>query len=203
MRSGFLLGAAEAGFFPGIVFYLTRWFPERERARAIAGFLTAVLVAGVVGSPVSGALLSLQGGGLAGWQWLFLLEGVPSTVLGFVVLRTLTEHPKDAVWLTAPERVALAAVLEDDARATPVAADTVRQAIASRRTRLLAGVYFIIPVTLYGIGFFLPQIVRTASHGTDFQVGCSPPSRTRPAPWPWSTPAAIPIAPASAESTWQ
>src|SRR5712691_274295 len=100
----FLLGLAEAGFFPGIIFYLTRWFPARERARTMAAFMTAVLVAGVVGSPISGALLSLGGAfGLAGWQWLFLLEGVPSIVLGFVVLRVLAERPQDAAWLTEPE----------------------------------------------------------------------------------------------------
>src|SRR5207253_2898658 len=83
----FLLGLAEAGFFPGIIFYLTRWFPSRERARAIAAFMTATLIAGVVGGPVSGALLSMHGSaGLQGWQWLFLIEGIPAVVLGFVVL---------------------------------------------------------------------------------------------------------------------
>src|SRR5213083_2062535 len=89
-----LLGAAEAGFFPGIIFFLTRWCPVRERARMIASFMTATLLAGVVG-------------GLAGWQWLFLLEGLPAVVLGFVVLRVLPERPEDASWLAAEERAAL------------------------------------------------------------------------------------------------
>src|SRR3954452_1809305 len=111
----FLLGLAEAGVFPGIIFYLTRWFPARERARTIAAFMTATLIAGVIGGPVSGALLSLHGtGGLAGWQWLFLLEGVPSIVLGFVVLAVLTESPEEAAWLTGTERAALLASLDDD-----------------------------------------------------------------------------------------
>ena len=93
----FLLGAAEAGFFPGIIYCLTRWFPSDERARAIAGFMTAVVVAGIVGGPLSGLLLSLDGaGGLAGWQWLFVLEGLPAVVLGLVVLRVLPERPSDA-----------------------------------------------------------------------------------------------------------
>src|SRR6185295_16643306 len=93
----FLLGLAEAGFFPGLIFYLTRWFPVRERARTIAVFMTAVLIAGVIGGPVSGALLSLDGAaGLAGWQWLFLLEGVPAVILGVIVLRVLTDRPEDA-----------------------------------------------------------------------------------------------------------
>ena len=93
----FLLGAAEAGFFPGIIFYLTQWFPARERARTIAAFMTASLTAGIVGGPISGALLSMNGvGGLAGWQWLFLLEGLPAIVLGVVVLFYMTERPEDA-----------------------------------------------------------------------------------------------------------
>ncbi|MBI3494208.1 MAG: MFS transporter, partial [Acidobacteria bacterium] len=82
----FLLGLAEAGFFPGIIFYFTRWFPARERARTIATFMTATLTAGVIGAPISGALLSIHAAGLAGWQWLFLPEGVPAVALGVVVL---------------------------------------------------------------------------------------------------------------------
>lgn len=166
----FLLGLAEAGFFPGIIFYLTRWFPARERARAIAAFMTATLVAGVVGGPVSGALLTLNGfGGLAGWQWLFLLEGLPSIVLGFVVLGTLTEHPADAAWLTAGQRAALRRALDDDARGG-VEHDT-RAALRHGRTWLLAVVYFTIPVTLYGIGFWMPQMLKTASGSGTFVVG--------------------------------
>jgi MFS transporter, ACS family, tartrate transporter len=166
----FLLGLAEAGFFPGIIFYLTRWFPARERARAIAAFMTATLIAGVVGGPISGALLSLHGaGGLAGWQWLFLLEGVPAIVLGVVVLEALTERPEDARWLTDKERATLVACLREDARAHRV--ETTGGALTNRRTWLLAVVYFTIPVTLYGIGFWLPQMLKTASGGSDFRVG--------------------------------
>jgi MFS transporter, ACS family, tartrate transporter len=162
----FLLGAAEAGFFPGIIFYLTRWFPTRERARTIAAFMTATLVAGVVGGPISGALLSLDGGaGLAGWQWLFLIEGVPAIVLGFVVLRVLTERPSDASWLTVEERAALVASLDADPKDRDHDAATVGDALREPRTWLLAAVYFTIPVTLYGIGFWLPQILKTASAG--------------------------------------
>src|SRR5215470_7785924 len=88
----FSLGAAEAGFFPGIIYCLTKWFPRRERARAIAGFMTAVVVAGVIGGPISGVLLSMDGvARLAGWQWLFVVEGLPAVVLGVIVLRVLPE----------------------------------------------------------------------------------------------------------------
>src|ERR1041385_7310989 len=110
----FSLGAAEAGFFPGIIYCLTKWFPRRERARAIAGFMTAVVIAGVVGGPISGGLLSLDGAaGLAGWQWLFLVEGLPAVVLGIVVLRVLPNDPSEARWLTPDEQYALTARLAE------------------------------------------------------------------------------------------
>ena len=167
----FLLGAAEAGFFPGMVFYLTCWFPARERARTIATFMTATLLAGVIGSPISGALLSLHGFGLAGWQWLFLLEGLPAIVLGVVVLRVLADRPEDARWLNAAERIALAASIDEEARASPAAQHTIRSIAVSPRTWLLAIVYFTIPLTSYGLGFFLPQMIKAASGGSNFVVG--------------------------------
>ena len=165
-----LLGVAEAGFFPGIIFYLTRWFPARERARTIAAFMTATVMAGAIGGPISGALLSLNDfGGLAGWQWLFLLEGVPAIVLGVVVLKVLAERPEEATWLTEQERATLAACLREDASAQRH--ETTRTALRNGRTWLLAAVYFTIPVVLYGIGFFLPQMLKAASRSTDFIVG--------------------------------
>jgi MFS transporter, ACS family, tartrate transporter len=166
----FLLGLAEAGFFPGVIFYLTRWFPHRERARAIAAFMTATLMAGVVGGPVSGALLELDGaGGLAGWQWLFLIEGLPAIVLGLVVLRVLPDRPDDATWLTAGERSALIACLREDSRAERI--ETTSKALMNGRTWLLAIVYFTIPVMLYGISFWLPLMLRGASGMGSFRVG--------------------------------
>jgi ACS family tartrate transporter-like MFS transporter len=166
----FLLGLAEAGFFPGVIFYLTLWFPARERGRTIAVFMTATLAAGIIGGPISGALLSLDGtGGLAGWQWLFLLEGLPAIVLGPVVLRVLVDRPADATWLDARERAAIAACLDDEQRAPPNALPW--PALRNGRTWLLALVYFTIPVTTYGIGFFLPQMLKTASGANNFRVG--------------------------------
>src|SRR6516162_9629786 len=101
----FLLGAAEAGFFPGVVYYLSHWYPEGRRARAIAAFMTAVPVSGVVGAPLSGALLGLNGLlGLSGWQWLFLVEGVPAILLGVIVLFCLTDRPETATWLNSAEK---------------------------------------------------------------------------------------------------
>jgi ACS family tartrate transporter-like MFS transporter len=168
----FLLGAAEAGFFPGIIYCLTRWFPAGERARAIAGFMTAVVVAGIVGGPLSGLLLSLDGAaGLAGWQWLFVLEGLPAVALGLIVLRVLPETPADASWLTPAERHALTARLDGEAAARSGVVRSLRGAMTSGRVWLLAAVYFTIPVALYAMGFWLPQIIRAASGGSDTRVG--------------------------------
>ena len=109
----FFLGAAEAGFFPGIILFLTWWFPERERTRTVALFLTAVAAAYVAGGPLSGGLLELDGlAGLEGWQWLFLAEGIPAIALGFVTLRYLDERPDDADWLEPEERAFLTAEVE-------------------------------------------------------------------------------------------
>ncbi|HEX9109789.1 MAG TPA: MFS transporter, partial [Longimicrobiales bacterium] len=108
----FLLGAAEAGFFPGIIFYLGQWFPDRARARVIALFMVALPVAGIVSGPASGVLLGLSGTlGLQGWQWLFLVEGIPSVALGVVALIYLTDRPEQARWLDPAQRVWLAETL--------------------------------------------------------------------------------------------
>ncbi|MEM7193157.1 MAG: MFS transporter, partial [Pseudomonadota bacterium] len=111
-----LLGVAEAGFFPGIILYLTFWFPAAERARIVAIFMASVPLATVFGGPLSGALLTMDGHlGLAGWQWLFLIEGAPAIVLGVLALFVLTNSPKDAAWLSAAERAALTNVLAKEA----------------------------------------------------------------------------------------
>jgi MFS family permease len=167
----FWLGVAEAGFFPGIILYLTYWFPGARRAKMVALFMTAIGVSNVIGSPLSGAIMQFLDGaaGLRGWQWLFLLEGIPSIVLGFVVLKVLDERPEEAAWLSEPERAVLAACLREDAGA--LRHETTGAALRNGRTWLLAIVYFTIPVTLYGISFFLPQMLKSASGSSDFVVG--------------------------------
>src|ERR1051325_7789056 len=108
----FLLGVAEAGFFPGVIYYLSLWFPARERAAAVARFMTATAISGIVGGPLSGALFTLDGvAGLAGWQWIFIAEGIPSIVLGITTLFFLTDHPAAAKWLSTEERSYLAATM--------------------------------------------------------------------------------------------
>jgi ACS family tartrate transporter-like MFS transporter len=136
--------------------------------------MTAVVVAGIVGGPISGVLLSLDGaGGLAGWQWLFVVEGLPAVVLGILVLRVLPEQPSDARWLTSEERRALTTRLEEEAAELvgPSAVHTIRGAMTSGRVWLLAAAYFTIPVALYAMGFWMPQIVRNASGGSDLTIG--------------------------------
>jgi ACS family tartrate transporter-like MFS transporter len=170
----FLLGVAEAGFFPGMILYLTYWFPNDARGRAVGRFMTATAVAGAIGSPISGLLLQLNGfGGLGGWQWLFLIEGVPSILLAFVTLMYLPDGPGKASWLTVEEKKWIADRLEQE-RAQNAAQhhSSTREAMSSGRVWTFAGIYFAIVMSFYGITFWLPQIVKSFSGMSDFLVGC-------------------------------
>jgi D-galactonate transporter len=157
-----LLGVAEAGFFPGIIFYLTLWFPGVYRARIVGYFMAAIPLSTVIGAPISGVLLYLHGGlGLAGWQWLFLIEAVPSVVLAGVVFFYLTDRPTDAHWLAPDERAWLADRLELEQRRRQAVRDySVGQALIDPRVLGLSLVYFGAVATNYGLSFFLPQIVK-------------------------------------------
>jgi MFS transporter, ACS family, tartrate transporter len=169
----FLLGAAEAGFFPGIVLYFTYWFPTRERARAMAQFSTASMAAGIVGAPLSGALLSLGGAaGLDGWQWLFLVEGVPAVVLGVVALFYLDDGPGRARWLPDDERQWLVDAIRAE-RSSPegAPAQTIRAGLLTPGVWRFAFVLFLIVTSGYGFSFFLPQIVKRLSGASDLAVG--------------------------------
>jgi MFS transporter, ACS family, tartrate transporter len=168
-----ILGAAEAGFFPGIILYLTYWFPPREQARAIATFMTASAVAGIIAGPISGALLTMHGiAGLAGWQWLFIVEGAPAVVLGFVVAKWLPNGVADAPWLSDEEREALAARLaEDRKREEGSRAHQLRDAFANGRVWMLAAVYFNVVLSLYGLSFWLPKIVKHMGARSDLEIG--------------------------------
>jgi MFS family permease len=167
----FLLGVAEAGFFPGIMLYLTYWFPAPERARVTAWFFVANPIGSAVGGAISGALLGLHLGGLSSWQWLFLLEGVPAVALGVVVWAVLRDGPDDAPWLPATERAALATVLIADrqARANPRHL-SLRDGLREPRILLLSGIYFGCVAGNYGLTFWLPQIIKEFGL-TNFQTG--------------------------------
>ena len=160
----FLLGAAEAGFFPGVILYLTLWFPQRERARAIGLLFTATAMAGVIGAPISSSLLSMDGAmGLRGWQLMFLIEGLPAILLAPVVLIYMTEKPADAKWLTAPERDWLSREMATEQADTSHAIVTLRAALGSARLWIVSLPYFCIVIAFYGISFFLPQILQSVS----------------------------------------
>lgn len=161
-----LLGVAEAGFFPGIILYLSRWVPADQRSRTLAGFMLAIPVAGLLGGPISAALLSLHGlGGLAGWRWLFLIEAFPAIVLAFVVWRCLPDRPHQAVWLQPDEADALEEVLRQEQRQLFENGRQVHGLLAGLRQPrlwLLGLLYMAIATGFYGFSFWIPRFVGSA-----------------------------------------
>jgi MFS transporter, ACS family, tartrate transporter len=168
----FLLGVTEAGFFPGIILYLRRWFPSAARARAVALFMMASPIAGVVGGPISGALLGVRGAHLAGWQWLFLIEGLPAVLLGGVVLAYLTDSPEIAPWLTEEERAWLTGQLAREQDAHPEASRRqVFAAFTQAKVWLLVLVYLGDTTCTYGVGLWLPSLIRSVSGLSNWLIG--------------------------------
>jgi len=157
-----LLGFAEAGFFPGIIFYLTLWFPSVYRGRIVGAFMAAVPVSSAIGAPISGMILGMDGlGGFAGWQWLFLIEAAPAVLLAVVTYFYLTDRPADAHWLAPDERAWLSGRLEGERRQREAVHDlSVWQAMLNPRVWALSLVYFGAVACLYGVGFWLPQIIK-------------------------------------------
>ncbi len=170
-----LLGVAEAGFFPGIILYLTFWFPSRERAKVVALFMVAIAFAGVLGNPLSGLILQYlhKMGGLNGWQWLFLLEGIPSVLLGIFVLKFLPNGPKEAAWLNANEKTWLHNTLEEESKIRLKNKGTNHiWAMVDPRVLLLTALYFTVAVGANASGAYLPTLI--AEHfpkSLPFQVG--------------------------------
>ena len=155
----FALGVAEAGFFPGVTYYFAAWFPTQYRTKMLAWFLVAIPLSSVIGGPVSGLLLELDGVlGLRGWQWLFVVEGLPAVVLGFVVLRVLADTPEAAPWLDAKERRILEAMLAAEIRERPKT--SLLAALSDIRVIMLAVIQFGFTLGSYGVGIFLPQIIK-------------------------------------------
>ena len=157
-----LLGIAESGFFPGIIFFLTLWFPAVYRARIIGSFMAAIPLATVIGAPLSGLLLGLDGvWGLKGWQWLFITEALPSLVLAVVAFFYLTDGPSDATWLEPDERAWLVSRLAQEQRLREGRREfSVTQALMNPKVLALSLVYFGMVASNYGLSFFLPQIVK-------------------------------------------
>ncbi|HEY1720273.1 MAG TPA: MFS transporter [Magnetospirillaceae bacterium] len=157
-----LLGVAEAGFFPGIIFFLTLWFPSAYRARIVGIFMVAIPVSTVIGSPISGFILDLEGtAGLHGWQWMYIIEAVPALIMAFVVYFYLTNRPSDAKWLEADEREWIQKRLDSErANRESIVRLSLFQSILIPRVLLLGCVYMALNIPQYGLSFFLPQIVK-------------------------------------------
>jgi MFS transporter, ACS family, tartrate transporter len=163
----FMLGVAEAGLFPGVIYYLTYWVPAAERARVVGMFMTAIPISTAVAGPLSGAILLLDGVyGLSGWQWLFLIEALPSLLLGFITLRYLVDAPDRAHWLTAEEREWLAQNLHAErSRRQTNGGDSVLHALGNQRILALSLCYFGVEFALYGVILWIPQIFSNMGVG--------------------------------------
>jgi MFS transporter, ACS family, tartrate transporter len=167
----FLLGVAEAGFFPGVIYYLSLWYPAAHRARAIAAFMTAVPVAGLIGGPLSGALLELDGlHGLAGWQWLFLLEGLPAVILGTSVLFYLKDRPETTQWLTPAERDWLVGTLAAERKACELRPN-IRVALTDLTIWKLGFIFLLVAAGFYGYSFWAPLLIKSLTGLSNFKVG--------------------------------
>ena len=167
----FLLGVAEAGFFPGIILYLTYWYPAQRRGRIISLFMTGIPLAGVIGGPLSGWIMKSwdQVGGYQGWQWMFLLEALPAVLVGFMVYWYLDDRITDAKWLSESERHLLAQRIEEEDQSKehmPVSA-----VLKNKRVWVMSAIYFSLAMSLYGVSFWLPTIINGMGVKDNFSIG--------------------------------
>ncbi len=167
----FLLGAAEAGFFPGVIVYLSHWFRYQDRAKAVAMFMAAIPVSNIFGGPLSGLILGVNWFGLAGWRWVFILEGFPAVILGIITIFFLTDRPKDAKWLAEDERAWITAELEREKEFKKSKRNfSIWEAFRHRNVLLLAAGYFCAVTSAYGFNFWLPTILKGLSDYSNLQV---------------------------------
>jgi ACS family tartrate transporter-like MFS transporter len=169
----FILGVAEAGFFPGVIVYLTHWYRDRDRARALGIFASAIPIAQVIGAPISGALLQIHWLGYSGWRWLLILEGVPAVIAGFAALYYLTDFPNEALWLAGDERSWIVGELAREAAERgpqPGIWPSTWKALRDRNVLLLTAVYFLGACSQYGFSFWLPKMLQKLSGFSSFQV---------------------------------
>lgn len=171
----FLLGIAEAGFFPGIILYLTYWFKENERSKATAVLLLALPVGGLIGAPVSTWIMdNIMWAGLSGWRWMFVLEGIPAIILGIVVLFYLTNRPRDAKWLTDEEKAWIEGELEKEQIASSrVNKASKREMLKDATVWKLSAFYFVAYTGVYGLSFWIPTIIKSLSETatTNLEIG--------------------------------
>lgn len=170
-----LLGAAEAGFFPGAYYYFTQWFPKEDRGKATALFLSGSALSSMISGPLSGVLLQIEGFGLKGWQWLFLFEGLSAVVLGACVWIWLVSSPDQATWLTTVEKQALNDCIRAEQKEREGAVLTrpsIAQLLRDPQIALFCFLYFCMQVTIYAVMFWLPSVIKSMGHDlSDFQVG--------------------------------
>jgi D-galactonate transporter len=166
-----LLGVAESGFFPGMILYITYWFPSHRRAGIVAILLAGSAVSGIIGGPVSGYIMHYFAGrhGIAGWQWLFILEAIPAVILGIVVLLSFDDRVVDANWLSPQEKAIVAAEIDEEASIKTL--QTILSVFTSPRVWLMGSIYFGIEMGSYAIGFWLPTIIRETGVKDSFQIG--------------------------------
>jgi D-galactonate transporter len=167
----FLLGVAEAGFFPGIILYLTYWYPAQRRGRITAMFMTGIALSGVIGGPLSGAIMKHTDGwhGWSGWQWMFLLEGLPAVLLGVVVIVMLNDRIADARWLTEEERALLSRNIASEQAQKEE--ESVLSVMGSGRVWLMAAIYFSFVMGLYGVSFWMPTIIKGMGYNDPLDIG--------------------------------
>jgi D-galactonate transporter len=167
----FLLGVAEAGFFPGVILYLTYWYPANRRGKITALFASAIAISGVIGGPLSGWIMQSMPGvyGLAGWQWMFIIEAIPSLVLGLLTIAYLQDRVRDAKWLTEEERRLVSAQV--GAEEAQKEDEPMSKTFSDKRLWICALIYFCVVMGLYGVGFWLPNIIKSTGVKTTLEVG--------------------------------
>ena len=167
----FLLGVAEAGLIPAVLYYMSTWFPDDRRGKATAFFMSGIPLSGMLGGPVSGWIITNmhQVGGLSGWQWMFLIEAVPAVLGGFFCFFYLDDSPTKAAWLSAPEREIVAADLQREARDKPL--HSVREGLLDRKVWYLSALYMSFTMGLYAVSFWLPSIIKASGVKTALSVG--------------------------------
>ena len=167
----FLLGAAEAGFFPGIIVYLSHWFRYEDRAKAVALFMAAIPVSNLLGSPISGLLLGVHWLNQPGWRWLFIVEGIPAVILGFITIYYLTDWPREATWLPDDEKQWIMRELELEKRQRKAVRHiSMWQALRHRDVLRLVGAYFFATVGFYGLNIWMPTLLKQSSNWSDLKV---------------------------------
>jgi len=170
----FLLGVTEAGFYPGVLYYFTQWLPASERGKAMAIFLSGSAIASIISGPITGALLSVTGLGLHGWQWMFLIEGGASVALCGFVYYWLQSHIHEAKWLTPAEQTTLSEVIAEEQRAREaehVVKPSIFKLLADTQILVFCFIFFSVALTIYGATFWLPSMIKKMGNVSDFEVG--------------------------------